>query len=57
MGRTIRVSDETYRKLCEFASRLWAELEQTVLMDEAIRYLMEMSEPRSKISDLAGLWM
>lgn len=25
-------------------------------MDEAIRYLMEMSEPRSKISDLAGLW-
>ena len=49
--KSIKVSEETYRKLVELAGKLQAELKKPVSIEDAIRYLM-----RRKISDLAGSW-
>ena len=49
--KSIRVSEETYRKLVELAGRLQAELKRPVSVEDAIRYLL-----KRKISDLAGSW-
>lgn len=55
MSRTIRVSDETYKKLCEYAGKLQAKFKRVVSIDEAIQYLMKMAKINI-ISDLAGSW-
>jgi predicted CopG family antitoxin len=52
--KSIRISEETYRKLCEHAGRLQAELKRPVSIDEAIRSLMEGSKIPSTVTDLAG---
>ncbi|MEX2706461.1 MAG: hypothetical protein Q6352_014600 [Candidatus Freyrarchaeum guaymaensis] len=49
--KSIRLSEETYRKLVEVAGRLQVELKRPVSIEEAIKYLL-----RRKISDLAGSW-
>lgn len=49
--KSIKVSEETYKRLVELAGKLQAELKKPVSIEDAIRYLM-----RRKISDLAGSW-
>ncbi|MGQ9720959.1 MAG: hypothetical protein ACUVXA_06500 [Candidatus Jordarchaeum sp.] len=49
--KSIKLSEETYKKLVEVAGRLQAEWKRSVSIEDAIKYLM-----RRKISDLAGSW-
>ncbi len=51
VAKSIKLSEETYRKLVELAGKLQAERGEPVSIEEAIRYLM-----RREISDLAGSW-
>lgn len=55
MGKTVRVDEETYRRLCEEAGRLQAVLRRPVSLDEAVRYLVG-AKFSAEISDLAGSW-
>jgi len=56
MARTIRVDEETYKRLMEQAGKLQAFLRRSVSLDEAIRYLTEGLREQNKISNLAGSW-
>ena len=56
MAKTIRVDEETYRKLVEQAGRLQARFKRPVSLDEAIRYMTEGIRTQNRISDLAGSW-
>ena len=49
--KSIKLSEDTYRKLVEIAGRLQVECKKPVSIEDAIRYLI-----RRKISDLAGAW-
>ncbi len=49
--KSIKLTEETYRKLVELAGKLQAELKRPVSIEEAIKYLM-----KRRISDLAGSW-
>ncbi len=49
--KSIKISEETYKKLVELAGKLHAEQKRPVSVEDAIRYLM-----KRKISDLAGSW-
>ncbi|NOZ58020.1 MAG: hypothetical protein GXO66_00340 [Euryarchaeota archaeon] len=49
--KSIKLSEDTYRKLVEIAGRLQVECKKPVSIEDAIRYLI-----RRKISDLAGTW-
>ncbi|MGQ9720969.1 MAG: hypothetical protein ACUVXA_06550 [Candidatus Jordarchaeum sp.] len=49
--KSIKLSEENYKKLVELAGRLRAEWKRSVSIEDAIKYLM-----RRKISDLAGSW-
>jgi predicted CopG family antitoxin len=49
--KSIKLSEETYRKLVELAGKLQTELKKPVSIEEAIKYLM-----KKRISDLAGSW-
>jgi predicted CopG family antitoxin len=49
--KSIKLSEETYKKLVELAGRLQSEWKRSVSIGDAIRYLM-----RRKISDLSGSW-
>lgn len=57
MAKTIRVDEETYKRLMEQAGRLQALLRRSVSLDETIRYLTEGLRGQNRISDLAGSWM
>jgi predicted CopG family antitoxin len=52
--KSIRISEETYRKLCERAGRLQAEMKRPVPIDEAIRSLIESPNVSGAVTDLAG---
>jgi len=54
--KTIKVSKETYGRLCAIAGKLQAELKRPVSLEEAMRYLVDLREKGLKISDLAGSW-
>lgn len=54
MSRTVRVDEETYRKLTVHAGKLQRDREKPVSINEAIKDLTE--SPSTKISDLAGTW-
>lgn len=54
MSRTVRVDEETYRKLAVHAGRLQRDKGKPVSINEAIKDLTENSS--TKISDLAGTW-
>lgn len=57
MSKSLRVDDETYRKLCEIAGRLQSKLKRPVSVDEAIRSVIQMPPKNQyKITDLAGTW-
>ena len=49
--KSIKLSEETYKKLVEIAGRLQAELKKPVSIEDAIKYLM-----KRKISDLVSSW-
>ncbi len=49
--KSIKISEETYKKLVELAGKLQAELKRPISIEDAIRYLM-----RRRLSDLAGSW-
>lgn len=49
--KSIKLSEETYRRLVELAGKLQADLKRPVSIEEAIKYLM-----KRRISDLAGSW-
>lgn len=50
-NKSIKLSEETYRKLVELAGRLQAEWKRPVSIEDAIKYLLSR-----KISDLSGSW-
>ncbi len=56
MSKTIRVDEETYKRLVERAGKLQALLRRSVSLDETIKYLTEGLRKQNKISDLAGSW-
>jgi len=57
LSKSLRVDDETYRRLCEIAGKLQARLKRPVSVDEAIRSLIQMPQGKQKrITDLAGTW-
>ncbi|MBO8182963.1 MAG: hypothetical protein H0Z28_09255 [Archaeoglobus sp.] len=49
--KSIKLSEETYRKLVEIAGKLQSELKKPVSIEDAIKYLL-----KRRISDLAGSW-
>jgi hypothetical protein len=54
MSKTVRVDEETYRKLTVHAGKLQRDTGKPVSINDAIKDLTEGSP--SKISDLAGTW-
>ena len=57
MSKSLRVDDETYKKLCEIAGELQSKLKRPVSVDEAIRSIVQMPKRnQNKITDLAGTW-
>ncbi len=56
MAKTVRIDEETYRRLCEQAGELQIALKRSVSMDETIRYLTGSLKTPNKISNLAGSW-
>ena len=51
VAKSIKLSEDTYRRLVELAGKLQAERGEPVSIEDAIRYLM-----RTEISSLAGSW-
>jgi len=54
--KTIKISKETYAKLSETAGELQMRLKRPVSLDEAMKYLINLKEKNTKITDLAGTW-
>lgn len=52
MSKTIKVSDETYSLLAEFAGKLQTALRKPVSLDEALSQLLGKED----IMNLAGSW-
>lgn len=56
MSKTVRVDEETYRKLSEYAGKLQSKFKRRVSINEAIRYLIGKIPESNRISDLSGTW-
>ena len=54
--KAVKVSKETYAKLCEIAEGLQVKLKRPVSIEEAMKYLIRLRERGVKITDLAGSW-
>jgi len=54
--KTIKVSKETYNKLCEIAGELQIKLKRPVSLEEAMGYLISLRGKGVKVTDLAGSW-
>jgi len=52
---TVKVSDQTYKKLNELAGELRAQLGRPVSVDEALDFALKQKRKR-KPSDYAGTW-
>ncbi len=52
---TVKVSEETYKKLNELAGKLRSRLGRPVSVDEALDFAMKGAR-RSKPGDFAGAW-
>ena len=50
-SKSIRISEDTYRKLVEIAGKLQVESKKPLSIEDAIKYLIH-----TKIGDLAGSW-
>jgi predicted CopG family antitoxin len=55
-AKAIKVSKETYAKLCEIAGELQIKLKRPVSIEEAMKHLIRLREKGVKITDLAGSW-
>jgi len=49
--KSVRMSEDTYKKLVEIAGKLQAESKKPLSIEDAIKYLL-----RTRISDLVGSW-
>ena len=56
MSKTVRVDEEAYTMLSEYAGRLQTKLKRPISMNEAIKHLARQQEEPHRISDLAGSW-
>jgi predicted CopG family antitoxin len=56
MSKTVRVDEEAYTLLSEFAGRLQTKLKRPVSMNEAIKHMARQQKEPQRISDLAGSW-
>jgi predicted CopG family antitoxin len=54
--KAIKVSKETYAKLCEIAGELQIKLKRPVSIEEAMKHLISQRQKGVKITDLAGSW-
>jgi predicted CopG family antitoxin len=54
--KTVKVSKETYAKLCEIAGELQTKLKRPVSIEEAMKHLIRQKEKGVRITDLAGSW-
>jgi hypothetical protein len=54
--KTIKVSKDTYAKLCEISGELQIKLRRSVSIEEAMKELIKRKEKGRRISDLAGSW-
>ncbi|MDH5755014.1 MAG: hypothetical protein OEY95_07440 [Candidatus Bathyarchaeota archaeon] len=52
--KTVKISKETYARLCEVAGELQMKLKRRVSLDEAMEYLLK--ERKLRLSDFAGAW-
>ncbi|MDI6847582.1 MAG: hypothetical protein QMD23_05575 [Candidatus Bathyarchaeia archaeon] len=52
--KTVKISKETYARLCEIAGELQMKLKRRVSLDEAMEYLLK--ERKLRLSDFAGAW-
>ena len=55
-AKAIKVSKETYAKLCEIAGELQIKLKRPVSIEEAMKHLIKLTGKGVKITDLAGSW-
>jgi len=56
MSKTVRIDEETYRKLSEYAGELQSKFKRPVSINEAIKHLTQKIHLSNKISDLSGIW-
>lgn len=56
MSKTVRIDDEAYTLLSEYAGRLQVKLKRPVSMNEAIKHMARQQNEPQRISDLAGSW-
>ena len=54
--KAVKISKETYAKLCEIAGELQIKLKRPVSIEEAMKHLIRLREKGTKITDLAGSW-
>ncbi len=52
MTKSVKISEENYRRLSSLSGMLREKFERPVSLNEAISYLYE----KKKLSDLAGAW-
>jgi predicted nucleic acid-binding Zn-ribbon protein len=55
-AKAIKISKETYAKLCEIAGELQIRKKRPVSIEEAMQHLIKQREKGMKITDLAGSW-
>lgn len=53
-AKTVKISEQTYTKLCEIAGKLQMKLKRPVSLDEAMEHLLKKRKKR--VSDFAGTW-
>ena len=54
--KAVKVSKETYAKLCEIAGELQIKLKRPVSIEEAMKHLIWLRKKGVKITDLGGSW-
>ena len=55
--KTVKLSEENYRWLCEVAGNMQAEEKRTVSLDDALRQVKsKVSAKQGKFGDLIGSW-
>jgi predicted CopG family antitoxin len=55
-SKTIRLDMETYNELCRIAGVLQTQLGHPISLGDAIKFLLDRTRKKNRISDLAGTW-
>ncbi|MBI2043421.1 hypothetical protein HYT25_03465 [Candidatus Pacearchaeota archaeon] len=57
-SKTIKISEENYKRLLNIASELQKQREERVSFDDALKIMeaIKMNGKKKKLSDLAGKW-